>query len=179
MKNNFMNRKLLLSGDINYTTIFPIMQSIIDINSEDEMIEKINKQYKRVPIQLFINSPGGNVYDGFALIDVIRASKTPVHTIALGSAMSMGMLIYKRFVGEYSTLMFHDVSSAIADKLEGIQDRIKELKRIQAMICTIVTNHSEVPLEQLAIKLNQRDDWYISAEEALQYKLAEDYFKNF
>lgn len=177
----FTDRRLLLSGDIDYNSTHSIIRSIIDINAEDELIEKTNKNYKRIPIKLFINSPGGNVYDGFALIDIIRNSKTPIYTIALGAAMSMGMLIYtvghKRFVGEYATLMFHDVSSAVADKLESIQDRISELKRIQAMICTVVTYNSKVSLEQLAYKLNQKEDWYISAKEALHLGLAEDYFK--
>ena len=137
----------------------------------------------RKPIKIFINSPGGNVYDGFALIDAIRNSTTPVHTIALGSAMSMGMLIYavghRRYIGEYSTLMFHDVSSAVADKLETIRDRIDELNRIQAMICSVVTTNSKVPMEKLAEKLSQREDWYISAKEAIDLGLADGYLTEF
>jgi ATP-dependent Clp protease protease subunit len=176
-------RKLLLNGEVETNITKELIQSIININAEDDALEKFNKNYVRVPIELYINSPGGNVYEGFALIDVIRNSKTPVYTIALGSAMSMGMLIYsvghKRYVGEYSTLMFHDVSSAIADKLEGIEERVKELKRIQAMICTVVVNNSSVPIDKLAHKLNKREDWYISPQEAIDLKLADDYFKGF
>lgn len=176
-----MNRKLLLSGDIDYSTVSPLINSIVAINAEDNA--KLIPAAAREPITLFVSSPGGDVYSGFALIDVIRNSTTPVHTVALGGAMSMGMLIYtvghKRFVGEYSTLMFHDVSSAVADKLEGIEDRVKELKRIQAMICTVVTNHSKVSLPHLATKLSRREDWYISAQEAIECGLADDYFNGF
>ena len=183
-----MNRQLFLNGDINSITVQDIIYQIIMLNHQDEQKElqiKANNvaPEPREPIRLFINSPGGNVYDGFALIDAIRNSKTPIHTIALGSAMSMGMLIYsvghKRYVGDYATLMFHDVSSAVADKLETIRDRIGELNRIQAMICTVVVNNSKVPMETLAEKLSQREDWYISAKEAIELGLADDYFKGF
>ena len=177
------NRNLFLNGEIDSFTIQPIIQNILAINEEDEMLEKKYTNVQRTPIKLFINSSGGNVYDGFALVDVIRNSSTPVHTIAVGSAMSMGLLIYavghKRYVGDYATLMFHDVSSAIVDKLEGMKDRMEELRKIQAMICTIVTNHSTIPLNTLAVKLNQREDWYISAQEAIEYKLADEYLHKF
>lgn len=174
-----MNRQVFLNGEINSSSVRDIIFKIISINHEDADIPK----NEREPIKLFINSPGGSVYDGFALIDTIRNSTTPVHTIALGSAMSMGMLIYsvghKRYVGEYSTLMFHDVSSAVADKLETIRDRVGELNRIQAMICSVVVNNSKIPMEQLASKLYQREDWYISAQEAINYGLADGYFTSF
>ena len=178
-----LNRNLFLNGEISAESIYPIVQNILDINEEDEKLEKKYTDVQRTPIKVFINSNGGNVYDGFALIDVIRNSTTPVHTIAVGSAMSMGLLIYavghKRYVGQYATLMFHDVSSAIVDKLEGMKDRMEELRKIQAMICTIVTNNSNIPLNTLAVKLNQREDWYISAQEAIEYKLADEYLTKF
>ena len=178
-----LNRNLFLNGEINSSSVQNIIESILNINEEDERLEKQYNNVIRTPIKLFINSNGGNVYDGFALVDIVRNSTTPIHTITVGSAMSMGLLIYavghKRYVGEYATLMFHDVSSAIVDKLEGMKDRMEELRKIQAMICTIVTNNSNIPLNTLAVKLNQREDWYITAQEALEYKLADDYLHKF
>jgi len=184
-----MNRQLFLNGDIDSDSVRTIIQEIIVINYEDEQKERQTynlidgRPEPRKPIKLFINSPGGSVYDGFALIDAIRNSKTPIHTICLGSAMSMGMLIYsvghKRYVGDYSTLMFHDVSSVMADKLETIRDKVGELNRVQAMICSVVVNHSKVPMEELATRISRREDWYISAEEAIKYGLADDYFRGF
>ena len=47
------------------------------------------------------------------------------------------------------------------------------------MICTVVVNNSTIPLEQLAKKLTQREDWYISAQEAIELGLADGYFTEF
>ena len=80
------------------------MDSILEINEDDLEKEGIYKDWERTPIKLFINSYGGSVYDGLALIDVIKNSKTLVHTICVGSCMSMALWIWlsgiKRLVGE-------------------------------------------------------------------------------
>ena len=72
-------RDLLLSDRISQGTVKDIIKDIFEINFDDDEKEEIYKDWERKPIQLFINSYGGSVYDGLALIDVIKRSKTPVH----------------------------------------------------------------------------------------------------
>lgn len=101
-------RDLLLSDRISQGTVKDIIKDIFEINFDDDEKEEIYKDWERKPIQLFINSYGGSVYDGLALIDVIKRSKTPVHTVCIGSCMSMALWVWlsgaKRFVGESATL---------------------------------------------------------------------------
>lgn len=84
-------RDLLLSDRISQGTVKDIIKDIFEINFDDDEKEEIYKDWERKPIQLFINSYGGSVYDGLALIDVIKRSKTPVHTVCIGSCMSMAV----------------------------------------------------------------------------------------
>lgn len=74
-------RDLLLSDRISQGTVKDIIKDIFEINFDDDEKEEIYKDWERKPIQLFINSYGGSVYDGLALIDVIKRSKTPVHNV--------------------------------------------------------------------------------------------------
>lgn len=115
-------RDLLLSDRISQGTVKDIIKDIFEINFDDDEKEEIYKDWKRKPIQLFINSYGGSVYDGLALIDVIKRSKTPVHTVCIGSCMSMALWVWlsgaKRFVGESATLMFHENVFANLDRLK-------------------------------------------------------------
>ena len=78
-------RELLLSDSISQGSVKTIIENIFEINEDDREKEEIYKNWERKPIKLFINSYGGCVYDGLALIDVIKRSKTPVHTICVGS----------------------------------------------------------------------------------------------
>ena len=64
---------------LNAVRVEEVIKDIFEINFDDDEKEEIYKEWKRTPIRLFINSYGGSVYDGLALIDVIRRSKTPVH----------------------------------------------------------------------------------------------------
>lgn len=180
-KPNEQYRKILLSDEIKAETVKGIIETIMNINYDDDLKEEDYKGWERKPIQLFINSFGGNVYDGLALVDVIKQSKTPVHTISIGSSMSMGFWIYlaghKRYVGEHATLMFHDVSHCPWDKLEGIKQELNEGLRLQKIICNEITSTSLVKQETLDDYITRKAEWYIPADEAIKLKLADGYYK--
>ena len=174
-------RKILLSENINALSVKDIITKIMEINHDDDLKEADYKDWERKPIKLFINSFGGSVYDGLSLVDIIKQSKTPVHTISIGSSMSMGFWIYlaghKRFVGENATLMFHDLSTCAWDKIEGIKQELNEYLRLQKVICNEVTSTSLVKQETLDDYLTRKAEWYIPADEAIRLKLADGYYK--
>ena len=176
-----MYRKIFLSEDIEISTVKPIIEKIMEINNSDDLYEADYKDWERKPIYLFINSYGGDVYGGLALFDVIKQSKTPVYTVSIGSSMSMGLWIYlaghKRYVGEHATLMFHDITSGVFDKVEGIRQELEECSRLQKMICATVTEASLVKQETLDDYINRKAEWYIPAEDAIRLKLADGYYK--
>lgn len=174
-------RNILLSEDINASSVKGIIEKIIDINNDDDEKEEDYKNWERKPIKLFINSFGGSCYDGLALVDIIKQSKTPVHTISIGSSMSMGLWIYlaghKRYVGEHATLMWHDVTVWVHDKTEGLKQELNEVSRLSKMYCNEMINTSMVKQETLDDYINRKAEWYIPAEEAIKLKLADGYYK--
>lgn len=157
------------------------MDSLFEINEDDRQKEELYKNWERTPIKLFINSYGGSVYDGLALIDVIKRSKTPVHTICVGSCMSMAFWIWlagaKRLVGERATLMFHDISTFAVDKTEGIKQELTETLRLQKMLVSEIVGCSVVEEETLQDYITRKAEWYIPAAEAISLKLANGYYK--
>lgn len=176
-----MPRNFLISGEIDGGSVKNIIDKIMEINYDDDLKDEEYKGWEREPIRLYINSNGGNAYDALALFDVIKQSKTPVHTIALGWCMSAGLWIYmageRRFVGEHATLMFHDVACWVYDKSEGIKQEYEETKRLAKMLCKSITDVSLVKQETLDDYINRKAEWYIPAEEAIKLKLADEYYK--
>lgn len=174
-------RKILLSENINAASVKDVIAKIMDINYDDNLKEADYKDWERKPIKLFINSFGGSVYDGLSIVDIVKQSKTPVHTISIGSSMSMGFWIYlaghKRFVGEHATLMFHDISTCAWDKVEGIKQELNECLRLQKVICNEITSTSLVKQETLDDYITRKAEWYIPADEAIKLKLADGYYK--
>src|SRR6478752_4915211 len=98
-----IDRTIYLFDGINKSSVKMVVEHIMKVNQYDEDRDKKEKDYKRFPIDLIINSNGGSVYDGFGLINVIENSKTPIHTYVYGLAASMSLLIavsgHKRYAG--------------------------------------------------------------------------------
>ena len=181
-KPNPMERKLYLKELVDEKSVMPLIETIHKINDDDAEKEKEYNGWEREPIRLYIYTYGGACYAGFALIDAIRASKTPVHTIVLGTAMSMGIFIFnaghKRFIGEHATLMYHDVSLHLESEMtEGVKIELAEGLRLQKMGIQFLTEYSLVEESVINDYINRKADWFIPAEEAIRLKIADAYYK--
>jgi len=174
-----LSRTLILSGEVDESTVSEIMQDICDINEIDDENEDNIVEYDRAPIKLIVNSMGGSVYDGFALIGVIEKSKTPVHTYCYGSAMSMALLIlvsgHQRFGHKLSTFMYHECLDQLPyEKLSTLNENLQETKRIMKVYDDYLISKTSLKRKQLDDSKKVKFDWYMSPEEALQYKLIDE-----
>ena len=174
-----LSRTLILSGEVDATTVTEIMQDICDINEIDNENEDNVVEYERAPIKLIVNSMGGSVYDGFALIGVIESSITPIHTYCYGSAMSMALLIlvsgHQRFGHKLSTFMYHECLDQLPyEKLSTLNENLQETKRIMKVYDDYLISKTSLKRKQLDDSKKVKFDWYMSPEEALQYKLIDE-----
>ena len=119
--------RVLTLGEIESESVNELIQVIYDINEEDA------KKTQVEPIKLIINSFGGELYSGLALVDVIDNSLTPVYTICHGSAMSMALIVYAaghhRIASKYATFMYHEASYGSEGKLAHHKQELKETER--------------------------------------------------
>ena len=177
-----LNRNLFLSQQVNQDSINKITQSIIDINEDDQNLTKEyalhSLEYKPKPIKLYIDSYGGAVYQCFGLLGVMRASKTPIHTIVTGCAMSCGFLIsiagHKRFGYPKSTYLYHQVSSVSIGTVKDIEDDVIEVKRLQKMIEEHTLELTKITEKKLEKVYKTKKDWFIDSEEALKLKIIDE-----
>ena len=91
---NTDKKTLFLSDDVDNESIGKLTWSILQQIREDDEKDEKEKDYKREPIKLYINSYGGSVSDMWELIDVILNSKTPIYTYCTGYAMSAAFKIF-------------------------------------------------------------------------------------
>lgn len=160
-------RKLYINGEINNDIIEDIVYFILRYNRLDKS-HNIPKE-ERKPILLYINSIGGDVYPGFALIDVIESSITPVYTINLGSCESMAFLIYiaghKRYAMQHSHFLLHDGEIIMDNSSAKVQDIIGFLfKTINPAYKETVINNTKIDEETYDMK--SREEWYFIAKDA-------------
>lgn len=170
------SRTIILCGEVDDNTVYDLMEMICDINEYDDENEDNVRDYERKPIKMIVNSFGGSVYDGFALIGVMENSKTPIHTYCYGSAMSMALLIlvsgHKRFGHRLATFMYHEcLDSPAYDKLATLKENLEETKRIMKVYDDQLLSKTKLKRKQIEDTKRIKLDWYMSPEEALTYKV--------
>jgi ATP-dependent Clp protease protease subunit len=175
-------RNLFLAQQVTQESINKISQSIIEINEDDQELEKIyalhDIDYVAKPIKLYIDSYGGYVYQCFGLLGIMKASKTPVHTIVTGCAMSCGFLIsvsgHKRFGYPKATYMYHQVSSVAVGKVKDLEEDVIETKRLQKMIEDVTLQNTRITEKKLEKIYKTKKDWFMDSEEALKLKVIDE-----
>ena len=130
------------------------------------------------PIDIYINSYGGSVYDGLALYDTLVAlEEAEVRTHALGKVMSMGLIIFlagdKRYSSPRSTFMAHSVSGGSDGKIYEIKDDVEESKRLNAILLQILADRTSMTLSWWRKQIEFRDRYY-DAKQAEQYGILEE-----
>lgn len=181
LENESMNRNLILGEEVEDSSVKNLIQKIVDINYDDDIKQERFTDFERKPIKLYINTNGGSVLCGFGLIGVIQNSKTPIYTICTGKALSMGLPIlvsgHKRFAYKYSTMMYHEISGFMYDKMEGIKQELGEAKREQIMLDNIILDNTNILQEKLDQVKELKKEWYISADEALKLGIIDKIIK--
>ena len=157
-------RKLFINMAIDQSSIMAVVRHIMQYNAEDRDIPV----EKRKPILLYLTSEGGQVDAGFELIDVIRASKTPIYTINLGYWYSMGFLIgiagHKRFATKNSKMLMHDGSTFVYNSGAKAQDQMRFQAKTDERIKQYVLSRSKITSDDYDRQF--RSEWYLFADEA-------------
>ena len=164
--------RILSLGDIDGESVNEIIEVIYDINEEDA------KKTQKEPIKLIINSFGGELYSGLALVDVIDNSLTPVHTICHGSAMSMALIVYAaghhRLASKYATFMYHEASYGSEGKVMHHEQELKETKRTDKICDEYFLSKTKFNAKQLKDIRDKRSEWYFDVKIAHKYGLVDE-----
>lgn len=161
------NRRLYINGEIDENVIDSIVYHILRFNRLDKGLPR----EERMPIILYLNSPGGTVTEGYGVIDAIMQSNTPVYTVNLAECYSMGFLIFlageKRYGMPNSTYLCHDGSSMAFDSMSKLKDRMEfEIGQMSEHIRDYVVSRTNITSKQY--NENYRKEWYFYPEEAKQ-----------
>ena len=116
--------------------------------------------------------------DGMSLYDVIESSNTPIEVICTGKIMSMGVIVALgaevRKAYRNTTFMIHQLSGLSFGTLREMEDSVAEASRINEMLFNIIKSKTLVTEEQLNEVLQQKKDWFLTAEEALRLGILTD-----
>jgi ATP-dependent Clp protease protease subunit len=126
-------------------------------------------------ISFYINSPGGVVSAGLAIYDTMQFIRSPVSTVCIGMAASMGSLLLtagaagKRYALPNARVMVHQPSGGAQGQATDIEIQAREILTLRRRLNEIYVKHTGQPVESIEAKLER--DSYMSADEALAFGL--------
>ncbi len=159
------DRIIFLGEEINSVSANLVVAQLLHLESQDA--EK--------DISLYINSPGGEVYSGLAILDTMNFIKPQVSTICVGMAASMAAVLLsagakgKRFCLPHSKVMIHQPSGGAQGQQTEIEIVAEEIKKARRELNQILSDASGQPIEK--VQADTERDNYLTASEALDYGL--------
>ena len=165
------DRIIFLGEDVNSHTANLIVAQLLFLAHEDP----------KKDIKLYINSPGGSVYDGLAIIDTMNFIQPDVQTIGVGLQASMGAMLLscgakgKRYILPNSRVMIHQPSSGTEGKITDQEIALKEGIFLKKRLAEIFAKNTGKDIKTVEKDMD-RDNW-MSAEEALQYGIIDEIVK--
>ena len=164
------DRIIFLSEDVNHVTASLIIAQMLFLESEDPDKE----------ISFYINSPGGSITDGMAIVGTMNYIKCPVSTICVGLAASMGSVLLtcgakgKRFATPNSEILIHQplISGGLAGQTTEIKIHADHMVKTREKLNKLLSEKTGQSLEQ--IEKDTERDHYMTAQEALEYGLIDE-----
>ena len=164
-----LNERIIFLGeDVNEHTANIVVAQLLHLAYEDS----------KKDIRLYINSPGGSVYDGLAIYDTIQFIAPEVQTIGIGLQASMGAFLLssgtkgKRFALPNSRIMIHQPSSGTQGKITDQEITLREGLFLKQQLNKILAKNTGQKLAKIE-KDADRDFW-MSAEEAVAYGIVDE-----
>lgn len=165
-------RIVFIDGEISDETANLVIAQMLFLEAEDPKKE----------INLYINSPGGAVTAGLAIYDTMQYISPPVNTICLGQACSMAALILAggsaggRICLPTARVMIHQPWGGVQGQASDISIQSKEILRLKNIYINIIARHTGKT--QVEVEEDMRRDCFMTAEQALEYKIVDRILKS-
>ncbi len=167
----FDNDVHYLNGEIEAENVSKAIKWILSAN--------LSRKPKRT-LKLYVNTVGGDLYESFALIDVMRDSYHHISTIGIGAVMSAGFLIFasgkqgERHIGKNTGIMNHQHSDNMDAKMHDMKAQMKENKNCEQRCMQILRDATGMSIQEVNAKfIKNPSDQYYTAKQLVDLKIAD------
>jgi ATP-dependent Clp protease protease subunit len=158
-------RTILISDPVDHKLTAKVMSQLLFLDHQDA----------EAPIKIFINSPGGSVYDGFAIYDMIRLVRPKVVIISAGLSASAATVIMlaaekeDRLALPNARIMIHQPSMQFQGAAEDVRRTAEEVLKIKDKLNKMYADETGQPIEK--VREDTDRDYWLSPDEAVEYGL--------
>ena len=169
-------RTMALFGDVDEEKSLDLIVGLLSLTEFTE------KEPPYDPIKFYISTYGGSADEMFSIYDMmsILKTKSEIETRGLGKVMSAGTLLLaagtkgKRKIGRHCRVMIHAVAAGSAGELHNMENEMKSIKHIQEMYIGALAKETCMTKRTIQKLLDRRVNVYLTAEEAVEYGIADE-----
>lgn len=138
----------------------------------------LNREDPEREIQMYINSPGGEIYSGLAVYDTMQMISNPISTVAVGVTASFGTVLLtagmkgRRYALPNATIHLHQPLGGAQGQATDIEIQTKQILRLRTLLNNILVKHTGKSIE--VIKQDTERDFYLEAKQAVEYGLVDE-----
>lgn len=161
------NRIVFLGTPINDQVANLIVAQLLYLSAEDP----------EAPIQMYVNSPGGQVYAGLAIYDTMQMISNPISTVAVGVTASFGTVLLtagtkgQRYALPNATIHMHQVLGGVQGQASDIEIHARETLRLKDKLNQVLAHHTGQSMEKIDRDTNR--DFFLDAKGAVEYGLVD------
>ena len=171
-------RVIGLVGDIQEEKLAEIIHAFLYMNE----VNKESSDEDKKDIEFYLSTYGGSADDMFALYDIMKLVQktTDISTIGMGKVMSAGVLLLasgtpgKRKMGKNCRVMIHSVMGGNHGSLHNLVNEMEAIQDLQEMYINCLVEETKMTKSQLKNMLERKVNVYLSAEEAIEYGIADE-----
>jgi ATP-dependent protease ClpP protease subunit len=171
-----IDNNIYFYSDVDVSAALSLNKNITLLNNQLSTIQNNYKLVETPNINLHINSNGGDLFAGFSIVNYVKNSRIPIHSIIDGYAASAATLFSvvakKRFMKEYSFILIHQLSTSFWGKYSEFEDEMTNNKLLMNQIYKIYEDHTKIPKKKL-VEILKKDIWF-DAKQALEYGLIDE-----
>lgn len=168
-------RTLGLFADVSEDRVAELIHAMLYLDETN----KIGREVK--PIKFYISTYGGSADDMFGMYDIMRTVRktTEIHTVGIGKVMSAGVILLasgtkgKREIGQNCRVMIHSVIGGNHGPLHNLLNEMEAVEQIQKMYIDCLVAETNLTKKQIKNLLERKVNVYLSAEEAVEYGIAD------
>lgn len=137
----------------------------------------LNHEDPEKEIQMYVNSPGGQIYAGLAIYDTMQMISNPISTVAVGVTASFGTVLLtagtkgRRYALPNATIHMHQPLGGAQGQATDIEIQAKQIMRLKSLLNGIMAKHTGQPLEVIERDLDR--DYYLDSRQAVDYGLVD------
>jgi len=160
--------------------------SMSDLKSNLRTLEKklvnMKQNYRLeddIPIYLYLNTPGGSVYDALAVVDTIKQLRVPVYTVVEGLVASAGTLLSlsgeRRYIQPNAYMLIHEIRSSCWGRMSEITDEYENLTKMTKQLTDFYVEHTKMGRKEVTKVLNKDITW--NAQECIKKGIVDEIFQ--